>query len=65
MLNAVRLKQPIKLVDFSYRTGLDQQLLIKKLSYAKQAKWLEFDEQTIELTEKGYLISDEIVKLLL
>ena len=35
MLNAVRLKQPISLVNFSLCTGLDSSLLIEKLSYAK------------------------------
>ena len=65
MLNAVRLKQPISLQDFSYSTGLDSTLLIKKISYAKQVGWLEINEDSIELTEKGYLMSDEIVKLLL
>lgn len=65
MLNAVRLKQPISLANFSYCTGLDSSLLVNKLTYANQAKWLEVEGDSIELTEKGYLISDEIVKLLL
>ncbi|MBL4772788.1 MAG: radical SAM family heme chaperone HemW [Alcanivoracaceae bacterium] len=64
-LNAVRLKQVIKLQDFTMRTGIDSSVLIGKLDCALNMKWVQYQQDTIELTEKGYLLSDEIVKLLL
>ena len=65
MLNAVRLKQPIYLSDFSIKTGVDASLLLKKITYALQMNWIVKNKEHIELTDKGYLISDEIIKLLL
>lgn len=65
MLNAVRLKAGIKIADFSSRTGLSPSELLKKLEFAINMKWVKYQQDTIELTEKGYLVSDEIVKLML
>lgn len=65
MLNSVRLKQPIRFSDFSLRTGIEKVLLKSKLEYAEKMKWVEYQQDNFVLTEKGYLLSDEIVKLLL
>jgi oxygen-independent coproporphyrinogen-3 oxidase len=65
MLNVVRLKRPIKLNDFSIFTGLDSSILLNKLQTAVDMKWVKYQQDTILITEKGYLMSDEIVKLLL
>ncbi len=65
MLNAVRLKQVIKLSDFSIRTGINPNVLKSKLDFAKEMKWVKYQQDTIEVTAKGFLLSDEIVKLLL
>ena len=65
MLNAVRLKRPIKLSDFSITTGLDSSELLKKLESALDMKWVKYQRDILLITEKGYLMSDEIVKLLL
>ncbi|MFK8012027.1 MAG: radical SAM family heme chaperone HemW [Marinicellaceae bacterium] len=65
MLNTVRLKQPINLKDFSSRTGIDPLMLTDKLEYAEKMKWVKYQQDKIELTDKGFLISDEIVKLMI
>ena len=65
MLNAVRLKKSIKLQNFSLRTGVNAAILIEKLAFAIDLKWVQYQQDTLELTESGYLVSDEIVKLLL
>jgi len=65
MLNAVRLKKPIKLDDFSDKTGLNASVLLDKLNYALQMQWAINQNEQISLTDKGYLLSDEIVKLML
>lgn len=65
MLNAVRLKQKIKLQDFSLRTGIDSIELIKILETAIQNGWVIYTEDYLELTDCGYLLSDEILKLLI
>lgn len=65
VLNAVRLKKPIKLDDFSKKTGLNTFVLMDKLQYATQMQWVENHDREISLTDKGYLLSDEIVKLML
>lgn len=65
ILNAVRIKQAIKLSDFSYRTGIQPEVLRDRLDYAEKMKWVKYQQDTIELTTKGYLLSDEIVKLLI
>ena len=65
MLNAVRLKQTINLTDFSVRTGISPEKLTTKLEFANQMNWIEIQENTLNITPKGYLLSDEILKLLL
>ena len=65
MLNAVRLKKPIKADDFCKKTGLSATLLIDKLQYAFQMQWVKNHNDELSLTDKGYLLSDEIVKLML
>ncbi len=65
MLNAVRLKKTIKLPDFSMTTGICFTKLINKLDYAINMKWVIYQQDTLEITPKGFLVSDEIVKLLL
>jgi len=65
MLNAVRLKKIINLSDFSLRTGMSPNILKNKLEFALKMKWVKYQQDTIKLTSKGYLMSDEIIKLLL
>ena len=65
MLNVVRLKQKISLKSFTQSTGIDASILIEKLDVAIGMNWLEHDDHSLQLTKKGYLVSDEIVKLLL
>ncbi len=65
MLNAVRLKKVIKLPDFSITTGISFIKLINKLEYAINMKWVIYQQDTLEITPKGFLVSDEVVKLLL
>jgi len=65
MLNAVRLKKIINLSDFSLRTGMSPDILKNKLEFAEKMKWVKYQQDTIKLTSKGYLMSDEIIKLLL
>ncbi|MBL4661275.1 MAG: radical SAM family heme chaperone HemW [Alcanivoracaceae bacterium] len=65
MLNAVRLKKSIKLQNFSLATGINSATLIEKLALAIDMKWVQYQQDTLKLTESGFLVSDEIVKLLL
>jgi len=65
VLNAVRLKQAIKLSDFNLRTGIDTEVLLDKLSPAFAAKWVKNQQDILQVTETGFLMSDEIVKLML
>jgi oxygen-independent coproporphyrinogen-3 oxidase len=65
MLNTVRLKQAFNLTGFSLVTGLNPKTLKEKLTIAIDMKWIEFQQDTFKLTEKGFLMSDEIVKLVL
>ena len=65
MLNAVRLKKPIKLSSFSARTGIKAHILIEKLQFALDMNWVLYQQDKLELTEKGFLLSDEILKSLL
>ena len=65
MLNVVRLKQSINLNHFSLRTGIDSLDLISRLTIAFERGWIILDDDKIYLSESGYLMSDEIVKLLL
>jgi oxygen-independent coproporphyrinogen-3 oxidase len=65
MLNAVRLKKIIKLPDFSMTTGICFTKLINKLDYAINMKWVIYQQDTLEITSQGFLVSDEIMKLLL
>ncbi len=65
MLNAVRLKKSIKLKNFSAYTGLDSSQLLQKLKFAIQMKWVINQQDRLIITPKGFLLSDEIVKILL
>ncbi|MCF6318858.1 MAG: radical SAM family heme chaperone HemW [Proteobacteria bacterium] len=65
MLNTVRLKKVICLKSFSQSTGINSQILLDKLEGAFHLKWVKFSKDSLELTDAGYLLSDEIVKLLL
>ena len=65
MLNVVRLKKIIKLPDFSMTTGICFTKLINKLEYAINMKWVVYQQDTLKITPDGFLVSDEIVKLLL
>jgi len=65
MLNAVRLKQKINLKDLTLRTGIEPSELISKLDIAFQMEWVQFEDNYIVLTNEGYMLSDEILKLLL
>ncbi len=65
MLNAVRLKRPILLDGFIDISGISPSILLDKLKYAFQMKWVKNHDGGLYLTDKGYLLSDEIVKLML
>jgi oxygen-independent coproporphyrinogen-3 oxidase len=65
MLNAVRLKQDINLSSFSSRTGVASEKLINKLSRSLSDGLINYYENKIQLSNKGYLLSDEILKQLL
>ncbi len=65
MLNAVRVKKSIALNDFTSRTGIKSSVLVDKLQTPIKKKWVVMKNETLEITAKGFLISDEIIKLLL
>jgi oxygen-independent coproporphyrinogen-3 oxidase len=65
LLNAVRLKRPIYLQKFSLSTGLSSAILLEKLELAEHREWIKCKKNKFELTKKGYLMSDEILKLML
>ena len=63
MLNAVRLKQPISFKKFEDTTGLDRSLLITPLKTLADVPWFKMDGEQLQLTEEGFLLSDEILKV--
>ena len=65
MLNAVRLKKAIDLKSFSESTGIEHQVLLDKLQSAIHSKRVKLGKDSLELSDTGYLLSDDIVKLLL
>ena len=65
MLNAVRLRQPIRFCDFENRTGLGRDILMSTLQPALEQGWIEVLPDGLILSEESYLLSDEILKLLL
>ncbi|MCB1604012.1 MAG: hypothetical protein KDI59_05175, partial [Xanthomonadales bacterium] len=65
MLNAVRLLQPIRFCDFENRTGLGRDILMSTLQPALEQGWIEVLPDGLILSEESYLLSDEILKLLL
>lgn len=62
MMNALRLNKPLKIALFEQRTGLSMQSVQKSLERAYQAGWLTQDDQTIQLTEQGYLFLNDVVE---
>ena len=65
MLNAVRLRQPIRFCDFENRTGLGRDILMSTLQPALKQGWIGVLPDGLMLSEESYLLSDEILKLLL
>ena len=65
MMNALRLKDGIKLTALQQRTGLPGNLAITALQRAINQKWVEITDETIRCTEPGYLFIDEILQDLL
>ncbi|WP_395377320.1 radical SAM family heme chaperone HemW [Marinicella sp. W31] len=65
MLNAVRLKQPISLKKFEDTTGLNRASLIAPLETLADLPWFSMDADYLQLTEEGFLLSDEILKAFL
>ena len=65
MLNEVRLRQLIRFCDFENRTGLGRDILMSTLQPALEQGWIEVLPDGLILSEESYLLSDEILKLLL
>ncbi|HOP23046.1 MAG TPA: radical SAM family heme chaperone HemW [Gammaproteobacteria bacterium] len=65
MLNEVRLRQLIRFCDFENRTGLGRDILMSTLQPALKQGWIGVLPDGLMLSEESYLLSDEILKLLL
>jgi oxygen-independent coproporphyrinogen-3 oxidase len=65
MLNTLRLKKGVRVVDFTQRTGLSIQIIEPLLKIAKQKDWLIKDEYRMTTTELGERYLNDVVGLFL
>ncbi|GAA4817250.1 YggW family oxidoreductase [Marinicella pacifica] len=65
LLNHLRLKEPIPLKRFHERTGLDVTSLTTLFKESVPENWYRLNDQSITLTETGFLNSDVILQQLL
>ncbi len=65
MLNALRLKDGIKLTTLEQTTGLTSNTAIAALQHRIEQRWVEITDEHIRCTEQGYLFIDEILQDLL
>lgn len=65
LLNHLRLKEPMPLKRFSERTGLDVSRLTTLFTASVPENWYQLNDQSITLTETGFLNSDSILQQLL
>lgn len=64
LLNHLRLKEPMPLTRFSERTGLPVTRLTTLFIESVPENWYRLNEQSIALTETGFLNSDSILQQL-
>ncbi len=65
LLNHVRLKEPMPLKRFNERTGLEVSRLSTLFTESVPDNWYQLNDQSITLTETGFLNSDSILQQLL
>lgn len=65
MLNAVRSKSAINKLDYESLTGLSFHDLLETLSDSTSKELYTFNNDSLKLTNDGFLLSDEILKKLL
>lgn len=65
LLNHLRLKEPMPLKRFNERTGLDVSRLTTLFTASVPENWYQLNDQSITLTETGFLNSDSILQQLL
>jgi oxygen-independent coproporphyrinogen-3 oxidase len=65
LLNRLRLREPFSLAHFEQATGLPRKNLLDTLQPAFAWGAIRQQEQHLELTDRGFLLSDEIIKLAL
>lgn len=65
MMNALRLKDGIKLTTLQQRTGLPGNVAMDALQQVINQQWVEITDDSIRCTETGYLFIDEILQTLL
>ena len=65
LLNHLRLKEPMPLKRFSERTGLDVSRLTTLFTASVPENWYQLNDQSITLTETGFLNSYSILQQLL
>ena len=65
MMNALRLKDGIKLTTLQQTTGLPNKVAVAALQRGIEQKWVVVTDEYIRCTEQGYLFIDEILQDLL
>ena len=64
-MNALRLKDGIKLTTLQQTTGLTGDMAIAALQHRIEQKWVVVTDEYTRCTEQGYLFIDEILQDLL
>ncbi len=64
-LNHLRIKEPIRWSHFESTTGLSRVFAMESLEELTDQGWFTMDQQTFELTTKGFFLSDQILQQLL
>lgn len=62
LLNALRLKQPFSWDKYQAVTGLSAQTLKQTFKDSVPKEWYRMDDQQLQLTPAGFLMSDEILQ---
>ena len=65
VLNALRLKNGFRLMDFSQRTGLSTECILGTVNDAEKRGLLNISNNRVKATDLGYRFLDDVIALFL